>query len=135
LIGFITVIMLIPTKKAIESGQAFRMSSPLVPSIIWSGISAAFIMFPLSLLAGSSAVRIAGIATSLILIAAYVAILFEHRAMKRHLATTMLPLEEMHRHNGHDLMTVECPRCRHHLSIPHGSVQITCPNCGLSGSL
>src|SRR5512136_234261 len=94
LIGFVTIIMLIPTKKVILSGQAgSKMDSPLVPVLIGAGALFAFTMMPLSVLADSMTVTIAGLAGSVILMSAYLVIYLEHRSMKR-LLHSSLPVED-----------------------------------------
>jgi hypothetical protein len=137
LLGFITIVILVPTKKVVESGKAGkRMESPFVPAVLLVGGAAAFSMFPLSLLSGSNIFRIAGIVSSVILIVAYVAIYMEHRAMKKYITHVHTPLETVDAVPAHaDQMTVECPRCGKHLTIQQGANMITCPHCGLSGSL
>ncbi len=137
LLGFITIVVLVPTKKVVESGQAGkRMESPVVPAVLILGGAAALSMFPLSLLSKSNTFRIAGIVSSVILLVAYVSIYLEHRSMKRYMSQALAPLETVHTVTANaDQMTVECPRCGKHLTVQHGANMITCPHCGLSGSL
>jgi len=165
--GFITIMILIPKKSEIDEGKAgYKMASPLVPTIIASGILVAGFELIISLFARSDDVMYLGIITSILLVLAYGAIFLEFRSVKRHMAMahphpehvhTVPHLEhahavhphhehihEVHPTNEHpqmeaapdpNMMTVECPRCRKHLTIMKGAQEITCPHCGLTGSL
>jgi hypothetical protein len=136
LLGFFLLLALIPSKKAIRSGTARgKMDSPIVPVLIVVGVLLAFAMIPLAIVAvvSKDMTAILGFVNATVLFAVYGGIFYEYRGSKKalggHIAVEEVSVETV------QPMTVECPRCRGHLSIPHGSHAIICPHCGLSGSL
>jgi len=135
LIGFIVLYLLVPSKKAIESGTARgRMDSPLVPVLLVTGILLGIAMIPLSLMTDLIYNGLIGLITAPMLLIAHGEIFREYLAarkmMSKHEAVEAVSTVP-HPHG----LTVECPRCRGHLTIPHGSNSIVCPHCGLNGSL
>lgn len=138
--GFFLLLVLIPSKKAIASGNARgKMGSPIVPILILLSIVLALAMIPLAFFADTVG-SLVGFVTAPLLLIAHFGIAREYAGARRSMSPPHLEVEEVHavhatQASHPQMMTVECPGCQGHLSIPNGSHQIVCPHCGLTGSL